>query len=113
MNGNGNTRTLSELILREDAAQLASYGQSVFPAAQIEALALALSKSIGRHVPTTECEAAVVQFVSALIAAGWRVYRYSEEEDNSSLHPQPRAQFSDLVAEVIEREQSEDFVQPG
>ena len=67
---------LCEVPIQPDTAEAVSLGQTVvFPPEAIAAYGLDLSRRLGCHVPTTECEAAVVSLALALRGLGWRVFR--------------------------------------
>ena len=62
----------NQIKLPEGAEWLILCGQlKIFPDDVIEAVALEFARSLDCHVPSKECEAAVVGFVRALQARGW------------------------------------------
>jgi|SRR3954453_2676800 hypothetical protein len=64
--------TFVDLITDPLSPERISQGElRIFPEREIGKLGVALMRSLGCHVPTTECEAAVVEFAAALIGLGW------------------------------------------
>ena len=62
------------LITASDTPDRITAGElRVFPETEIARLGVELMRSLGCHVPTTECEAAVSKFVAALVCLGWTV----------------------------------------
>ena len=63
--------------------ELIALGQlTLFPRSAIAEMARDLGRSLDCYVPTTECEAAVARFVSALKGHGWRFYRPASDLQN-------------------------------
>ena len=67
------------ILTSNDAGEVALCRKTVFPPHAVQELALCIGRSVDCYVPTSECEAAVVEFVLALERCGWALYRPAHE----------------------------------